>query len=245
MDVNILQEIGFTQAESKVYTKLNELGSSTAGPILKATGLQNSVVHLTLQRLIKKGFVSYITKNKTKIYSSADPTTLIEFLDKKRHKLDKFVEQLVLQRSNSSKEDVEIYEGFEGFKTAWYKLLKDAKKGDENLFFSFQPNNLVKKNPVLAEKTFNFLNENEKTRFEKGIIIKGIVPKELKDRLEKRDPKTLLYVGIPILKGITLCNDKVLFMPWKDKAFTILVNSQELSDSFKTYFYDVWDKYKN
>ncbi len=55
MDIRILEDIGLTNAEIKVYLALLELGTSTAGPVLSKTGLQNSVVHMTLARLIDKG----------------------------------------------------------------------------------------------------------------------------------------------------------------------------------------------
>lgn len=47
MDTQILEDIGLTNAEIKVYIALLELGTSTAGPIIEKTGLQNSVVHMT------------------------------------------------------------------------------------------------------------------------------------------------------------------------------------------------------
>ena len=60
MDISILEDIGLTNAEIKVYLALLELGSSTAGPILEKSKLQNSVVHMTLNKLIDKGFVTFI-----------------------------------------------------------------------------------------------------------------------------------------------------------------------------------------
>ena len=54
MDTQILTDIGLTQAEIKVYLSLLELGTSTAGPIIENSGLQSSVVFMTLTKLIKK-----------------------------------------------------------------------------------------------------------------------------------------------------------------------------------------------
>ena len=60
MDTSILEDLGLTQAEIKVYIALLELGSSSAGQILEKSGLQNSVVHRALNSLIEKGLISYI-----------------------------------------------------------------------------------------------------------------------------------------------------------------------------------------
>ena len=54
MDTKILEDIGLSNAEIKVYLTLLELGTSTAGPILEKSGLQNSVVHMTLNKLIER-----------------------------------------------------------------------------------------------------------------------------------------------------------------------------------------------
>ena len=39
MDTKILEDLGFTNAEIKVYLALLELGSATAGPIIEKSGL--------------------------------------------------------------------------------------------------------------------------------------------------------------------------------------------------------------
>ena len=44
MNTEILEDLGLTQSEIKTYLTLLELGSSTAGPILEKSNLQNSVV---------------------------------------------------------------------------------------------------------------------------------------------------------------------------------------------------------
>ena len=60
MDTRILEDIGLTNAEIKIYLALLELGTSTAGPILEKSGLQNSVVHMTLKKLVDKGLVTFV-----------------------------------------------------------------------------------------------------------------------------------------------------------------------------------------
>jgi len=49
MDTKILEDIGLTHGEIKVYITLLELGSSTAGAILKKAKIQNSVFHFNIK----------------------------------------------------------------------------------------------------------------------------------------------------------------------------------------------------
>jgi len=64
MDTQILEDLGLTNAEIRVYVALLELGSSSAGKIIEKSGLQNSVVHRALNSLIEKGLISYIKEGK-------------------------------------------------------------------------------------------------------------------------------------------------------------------------------------
>ena len=63
-----LLKIGLTEGESKVYLALTELGSSTVGPIVKKSGVAYSNIYDILHRLIEKGIVSFIIKNKTRYF---------------------------------------------------------------------------------------------------------------------------------------------------------------------------------
>ena len=49
MEISILEDLGFSKAEIKVYLALLELGVTKAGEVIRHTSLQNSVVHMTLQ----------------------------------------------------------------------------------------------------------------------------------------------------------------------------------------------------
>ena len=66
MDKNIqnLVNLGLTEGEAKVYTALLGTGSSTVGPIVKASGVASSNIYDILERLIEKGLVSFIIKSK-------------------------------------------------------------------------------------------------------------------------------------------------------------------------------------
>ena len=53
METKILEEIGLTQNESKVYLSLIELGSSSVTQIIQKSGLHRAVVYDLLERLLE------------------------------------------------------------------------------------------------------------------------------------------------------------------------------------------------
>ena len=74
-----LQKIGLTDGEAKVYLALTEIGSSTVGPIVKKANVAYSNVYDILNRLIEKGIVSFILRNKTKYFQAASPRNLMDW----------------------------------------------------------------------------------------------------------------------------------------------------------------------
>ena len=122
MDITILEDLGLTSGEIKVYMALLELGNSTAGPLLEKSGLQNSVVHRALNTLIEKGLISFITEGKRKIYQATDPENFYTFIDDKKKRFENEIKDL----------ECKIKERQQAIEKQTLKL-KDLKTIDEEL----------------------------------------------------------------------------------------------------------------
>ena len=84
-----LQGLGLTEGESKAYVSMLSLGSSTVGPIAKKSGISYSKIYEVLQRLMEKGVVSFIIKEKTKYFQAIHPSMLHKFLDLQEAEINK------------------------------------------------------------------------------------------------------------------------------------------------------------
>ena len=104
MDTSVLEELGLTHTQVKVYLALLELGESTAGPILKSTGLQNSVLYASLEKLIEKGFASYILKGKRRNYRPADPKTILNFVEERKRRFESIIPELLIRQSKGKRQ---------------------------------------------------------------------------------------------------------------------------------------------
>ncbi len=129
MDVSILEDLGLTQAEIKVYIALLEQGSCTAGTILEKSGVQNSVVHRALNTLIEKGLVSFILEGKRRVYQATDPENFHDFIDDKRKRFDQILPELK-QKQEIAKVDSfgEIFKGKRGLNQMYMTLLNSGGK---------------------------------------------------------------------------------------------------------------------
>lgn len=239
MDTSILEDVGLTTGEIKLYLALLGLGEATAGPLINKTGLQNSVVHATLPKLLEKGLVSYVKKGHIRHYHATDPQAILKFIDEKKRRFNGLLPELLARQKPIERQEVEIFEGLRGHRAMLYDFIADAKPRDEYLFFSFYA-----KNADDFDDMFELYNEFEKERDHFGIVTKGIIPAEIKNKFKKRQQKNLLYVNFPILTNITIFNDKVFMTPWEDRRMSFLIYSSQLAEMYRRYFYSIWNRHK-
>lgn len=233
MDTRILEEIGLTQGEIKVYLALLELGSSSAGEILKKAEIQNSVFHFCVNRLIDKGLVSYTKKNKFKIYSAADPEQFKIYLKDKEKQIDKLLPELKQKQAYAQeKQEVELFEGIKGVMTLLNIFIKDTKRGDEFLFFAPE----LEKSKEIQE----FYEMYDAKRKDKGLVIKGIAPKSLKPLFEKRRYIKMKYTEKPVPANSGVCNNKMVIISWEEKPTGILIHSKHIVEKQRDFFNAMW-----
>ena len=89
-----LRDIGLTEAETKIYLVLNELGSTTATKIITKSGLHKSTTYETLERLTDKGLVSSIIKGKKRYFYAADPEKLLAIVKEREANIQRILPEL-------------------------------------------------------------------------------------------------------------------------------------------------------
>ena len=234
MNTKILEEIGLTKGEIKVYLALLELGSSTAGNILKKANIQNSVFHFNINRLIEKGLVSYIKKGKRKIYQAANPDNFLSYLKDKQKQVKSILPQLKAKASFAKeKEQAEIFEGIKGVTTALNILIEDAKKGDEFLFFSAD---VDEKNKNIQK----FYKRYDAKRKDKKLTVKGITKKDLRQLFEKRK-LNMKYTDFPMPENQGICNNKLAIISWGKSPKAVLITSKTIVKKQKEFFNALWN----
>src|SRR3989344_3083983 len=88
METKVLESIGLTRNESKVYLALLKEGTSKTGEILKRSGLNSGKIYEILESLKKKGLASESKINNTKQYTAAAPSQILDYLDMRRKDLE-------------------------------------------------------------------------------------------------------------------------------------------------------------
>src|SRR3989344_5402884 len=243
-----LRRIGLTEGETKVYLSLIEIGCSTTWNITKKSGVSGSKVYEVLDRLAKKGLISYTTKNNVKYFEAASPERIIDYLEEKNKEIESekneiysIIPKLLLKKSKSAKAEVKVYTGFEGAKAVFEENIKDCKKGDEilGLGLSEQP-----------ESWESYFNQREKARAKIGIIHKAIINEKYKSlyNARKNYPNTYFRffsrdMEMPTAV-LTWKNKTALYVITKENPITIVIESEAVANSFRKNFYVLWNTAK-
>jgi len=237
--LSALEALGLCSAEAKIYLALVELGTTKAGGILKRTGLPNSVVHLTLGKLVERGFASFIKKGQVRFYQGCDLKTILRLIDERRHSLETLLPELIAKQNKQERQEAEVFEGLAGLKTVSYQLIEDAEPGDEYLFFSFYT-----PDENAYREVYEFYEQFERERLSRGIKIRGIAPEAVRFRMGRRRLENILFVDVPTLQNLNIFRNKVLMSPWEDRQVSFLITSRQLAENFRQYFYSIWNQYR-
>ncbi|MFH1401096.1 MAG: helix-turn-helix domain-containing protein [Nanoarchaeota archaeon] len=235
MDTQILEDIGLSAAEIKVYLALLELGTSTAGPILEKSGLQNSVVHMTLNRLIERGLVSSVKQGKRNNYQPADPHHIVDFIEEKRSRFEQLLPEL-LMRQNQAKErpQMTMFRGIKGIRESLMVLL-DAGGTEHHTFGS------TAKSLMLGEAWWVSYHKN---RARRGIIAKLMFNESLAFwKAETKYPRAEVRyttAGFEPLTETIIRNDMVGIIIWSEKPLGIIVHQKEAAESYDKFFQIMW-----
>lgn len=236
MNTQILEDLGFTNAEIKVYLALLELGTSTAGPILEKSKLQNSVVHMTLNKLVEKGFVTFVKEGKRNHYQATNPKHIVEYINEKKERFEKILPELLLkQETGKEKPEIITFRGIKGIKELLLELLEAG--GNEHHTFGSSVKSLM-----LGDAWWV---DYHKKRAQKGISAKLIFNESLRKWSDTNKYPKAIYkftnIGFEPLTETIIRNDKIGIIIWTDKPLGVLINQKEAAESYDKFFNMMWE----
>jgi len=242
MNPNELTNLGLTTGEAKVYLALLKIGSSTVGPIVKESKLAYSNIYEVLERLIKKGLVSFIKKEKTKHFQAMEPYRLEEYIKNKEKEIQEqknTLKELMpslnsVLNSKDTKTHAEIFMGVKGLKTAYEKIILNTTKKDEGLFFYIHE----KEYAEISDRFYNEIQELSKT-----LKTRGLANKEYKKSWFMKKAKFLKvkFVDFPLPGNIDIVQNNVMITSWHPEIVAVIIHSESIARHFKDYFDKIWE----
>jgi HTH-type transcriptional regulator, sugar sensing transcriptional regulator len=244
---SVLQEIGLTQNEVKVYLALLELGESKTGEILKESGLNSGRIYEILDSLQKKGLVSYIVESGVKLFSPADPRRVKEYLNEKKKAIEKqevdynTILPELLKKVSSIKADtnIEVFIGLKGLKTAWQKEFSYPKSQTIHIMGVTVSVKYTK--PVWDY----FANIHRKKRENLGYKVKKLLSVEAKKERRLHEKKAeVKYLPYGSMVAIGIISNLTIISIVTENPTSITIESEEVAKHFKEQFQILWGQAK-
>ena len=237
---NLLEEIGLTPGESKVYLALAKLGKTTTGPIAKESGVSASKVYKILDKLEIKGLIGKITQGKTTYYNATNPKQIIRYIEEKENELktkkqeaEKLVSQLIAQQK-TEKTNATILQGFKAITNAFLNIIDELKSNESYKVLGGTYNEI----PGLREFFYKYHNLRTKKKIKLQMLINNdtkLEPTTKKLAKIKQLPKELDQ-----LMEIVIYKQKVLIILWTLTPIGFLIENKEANQAFNKYFDTFW-----
>jgi len=238
-EIEILKELGLTEGESKVYLALLELGSSLAGPIIKKTEFHRATTYQILQRLKEKGLVSSIIKGKKQYFEASNPDVFLDNLKYKEKKLSDILPILKEKAAkNKEKQEVTVYSGIKGIRSALDKMLYELRKNGE--YFDFGVSGLFKE--IMGPFWDLWQKQKKKQKIKSKVIFNENIKEKNPDLLKNYfGDKKFHPKEYSSLTDTIIYNDTVILFIWTAKPpIAIVIKNQDNASSYKNQFQLMW-----
>ncbi|MDP2749722.1 MAG: helix-turn-helix domain-containing protein [Nanoarchaeota archaeon] len=248
MELERLKEIGLSEGQIRVYSAILELGIATLNKIHEKTGIERRNIYDILNKLIEKGFVSYILEKGKHTYQCTHPNKILEEVENKEKALrelkEKFPQIKGLFETSKPAIRAEVYRGDEAMKSLLNEILECKESywlGGNN----FNQRESISPTMVIwfghwmkrrAEKKHMMYDIIERS----PTVLEGIDPNNIEK--QKKDYMKICWMpeGMHKPMVIIIFGNKVAQVLWAKQSFAFVIESKEIRDSYMKYFNYFW-----
>ena len=240
----LLEEMGLSKNEIKIYLILLKLGFTTTGAIIKQTGIHNSKVYDGLERLTNKGLVTHVIVANIKHFRAVNPERLLDFLDDKKKSIEnqektikEFLPQLkAMQELGVDETEAEIFKGWKGMESVFNEGIKSMGKGDMWYVLGAYAGEDRERTDQLITK---IIKKCEKKKMKWKVIYNENARKTFKhEQISPITENRFLKQETPAT--INIYKDVMFIALWIKNPVAFRVKNRKVADSFKTYFKWMW-----
>jgi sugar-specific transcriptional regulator TrmB len=244
--LDILQQIGLTPSESKIYTALLETGKNTATGILNQAKLNSGRIYEVLTSLENKGLVSSVKEGRVRYFQAAPPERVLDYLNQKidtvnaqKNNFEKVLPMLKKSYVNTQqKTDVEVFLGVKGQKTAYDILLAEAEKNkDKELIILGVAQKEKYPKEVLDLLRFHVY----KRRKELKLKVKKIAdPKGKNEKMYTEDNSEIRYLPFTSTTALEVLGDVTMVILYSEPIITIIIRNKNVAEDYKKQLKFLW-----
>lgn len=236
MESWLLEQLGLSKNEAKVYIALLKLGSASVNQISKKADVHRVNVYDTLERLQEKGLVASIVKVNKKYFEAASPKIIKKLIENKEKEIKEakklFLNLEELYRSSKKKQEVHVFKGILGINTVFKDILNTKPKEVLDL-------GATKGFPFFKPLHFEIW---ESQRIKLKIPMKIITSEHVRKQIPRKRLQEIRFLEKQFnnFSSTIIYENKVAVFMWTDDPIAILIESKELAESYENYFNLLW-----
>ncbi|MAF34893.1 hypothetical protein CMO91_03540 [Candidatus Woesearchaeota archaeon] len=230
----VLENLGFSPNEIKVYLTLNDHGSTKAGKIARFAKIDRSSCYNALKTLTEKGLVSYVIIGQIKWFQAAGPKRLLDYIKEQEEDVKSVLPELQKRHKAAKIEgQVRLFKGIKGVKSIFTDI---ARTGKDNFVFGSEGQ--------FSERMPEFALQFDRLKKENGIRTKLIIRKGRKEL----DDQTTEYRHLDkVTESPAVTNiygNKIGIVIWTDEPEGIIIENAAAAKAYKSYFDVLWEHAK-
>jgi sugar-specific transcriptional regulator TrmB len=202
-----LQDIGLSEAESRLYLVGLELGPATILNLSKVSGIKRTTIYGMIDNLVSKGIFEIQIDGWKKLYTASSPQNLQNLIQKNYQNLLTIIPQLE-SINNQDKEEIYLktHSGLENLANLYLNALNQLEPNSEYLIIG----NTKIFETVMPEFAYRFFAERARICKVRNITIRALFVDNLESR-EQLKHQTKLNIQIKLLpKGTDLKTNYII-----------------------------------
>jgi len=230
----VLENLGFSPNEIKVYLALNDHGSSKAGDIAKIAKIDRSSCYNSIKSLIEKGIVSYVCIGKVKWFQAAGPKRLLDYIKEQEEDVKEILPDFdARHKASKIKGQVRLFKGLKGVRTIFQDIIRTGK---DNVNFGNE-SQLEERMPAYKDQFVRQLKESK-------ISVREIVREDRASVTSNPDKTRYVSKSVQSPVVTNVYGDKIAIIIWTDEPEGIIIENAAAAKAYKSYFEFMWENAK-
>lgn len=233
----ILENIGLSKKESKIYLAAIELGLSPASKIAKTAGLNRVTTYDTLEKLMQKGFIAKHKRKGTFQFSGIDPEiTALDFRAKARE-FRKALPDFKRLQGETLHPQIQYFEGIEGIKKIYLDTLSSKTE-----ILNYTDSKGIRE--IWPEYDKDYVQK----RVDKKIYLHGISPNDNEGQSAKaadwdrhREIRLVDKKNYDFSNEINIYNDKVAIASFGSNPTGMIIENRDIANTQRAIFKMAWE----
>ena len=237
MEKEILYDLGLTHNEVEIYLVLLGAGSISVNEIAERSGLHRQAVYDALERLLEKGFVSYVQKNSKKYFQGIHPEKIKNYLDEKKEKFMTLLPELV-KLTTLPREDtfVEVAKGKGVVRVVYRDIVSAMEKSPGEILISGVDEKMFLHEDKIAMA--QYLGALRRLNCHERVLVKAGDTRFVQGKQTRyrwMPPES--FSPTPVF----VYAQSITMVIWGNPTYVVMVKSAQLADTYRKQFYVLWN----